>query len=75
MQLADLAIDQPQQALQRLVRTYDSAFSYDGTFVAAETQLERDCFSMTEEGWRLKKVSHRGSIVSPSMVVIATYER
>lgn len=75
MQLADLTIDQPQQETQQLVRAYEGALDLDGTFVTAESQFERDSLGMTVEGWQLKVVSHRGSIVSPGVVVVATYEK
>jgi hypothetical protein len=73
MQLADLMIDPSQQTGQQLVRTYESARDLDGTFVSAESQFEHDCLSLLEEGWQLKGVSHRGSIVVPCVAVIATY--
>jgi hypothetical protein len=75
MQLADLVIDPSQQAGQQLVRTYESARNLDGTYSSAESQFEHDCLALLEEGWQLKGVNHRGSIVMPCMAVVATYIR
>ena len=74
MHVADLVIDQPQQQIQQLVRTYQGALDLDNTFVTAESKFERDCLNLSEDGWRLKLVSHQGSIVSPHTVV-AAYEK
>lgn len=74
MHVADLVIDQPQQQIQQLVRTYQGALDLDNTFVTAESKFERDCLILSEDGWRLKLVSHQGSIVSPHAVV-AAYEK
>jgi hypothetical protein len=73
MQLADLMID-PQQA-QQLIRTYEGLVDLEGVFTSAESQFEQESLALVEEGWQLKQVSHRGTIVSPSVAVIATYER
>ena len=73
MHVADLVIDQPTPQMQQLVRTYESALDLDDTFVTAESKFERDCLTLSEEGWRLKLVSHRGSIVLPHTIV-ARYE-
>lgn len=75
MQLADLTIDQPQQKKEQVVRTYESVPDLDGEQRTAESQFEHESLRMVEEGWRLKVVSHRGSIFSPCVVVIATYEK
>lgn len=75
MQLADLMIDQPQQQTQQLVRNYEHTLDLEGAFVNAESQFERDCLALVEEGWQLKLVSHRGTIVAPRAVVVATYEK
>jgi hypothetical protein len=90
MHVADLVIDQPKPQVQELVRTYKSAslntfesvfentfentISADNTFVTAESQFERDCLALLEDGWQLKLVSHWGSIVRPHTVV-ARYEK
>ena len=74
MHVADLVIDQPQQQLQQLVRTYEGAFDLDNAFVTAESKFEHDCFVLSEDGWRLKLVSHRGSMVF-TYAVVATYEK
>jgi hypothetical protein len=74
MHLADLVIDRPQRQLQQLVRTYESALDLDNTLVTAESKFEHDSLTLAEDGWRLKLVSHRGSIVSPH-VVVATYAK
>jgi hypothetical protein len=75
MQLADLVIDQSEEAVRQLVNTYESVLGLDGMFVTAVSQFERDCLALSEEGWQLKRVSHRGSIVFPAAVVVATYEK
>ena len=75
MQLADLAIDQSQEAVQQLVHTYESVLGLDGMFITAVSQFERDCLTLSEEGWQLKRVSHQGSIVFPDAVVVATYQK
>ena len=74
MQVADLVIDQSQQQTRQLVRTYEGTFGLDDTFVSAASKFEHDCLILSEDGWRLKQVSHRGSIVFPHAVV-ATYEK
>jgi hypothetical protein len=74
MHVADLVIDRPQQQLQQLVRTYESALDLNNTLVTAESKFEHDCLALLEDGWRLKLVSHRGSIVLPHAVV-ASYEK
>jgi len=74
MYVADLVIDQPKTQTEQLVRTYESALDWDNTFVTAESKFERDCLTLTEEGWQLKLVSHRGSIILPHTVV-ARYEK
>ena len=73
MQLADPTIDQPQT--QQLMRTYEGMFDLEGVFTSAESQFEQESLAMVEDGWQLKQVSHRGTIVSPRVSVIATYER
>lgn len=73
MQLADLTIDQPQT--QQLVRTYEGMFDLEGVFASAESQFEQESLSMVEDGWQLKQVSHRGTIVTPRVAVVAIYER
>ena len=75
MQLADPMIDQPQQETQELIRTYEGLFSVTGAFTSAESQFEQESLALVEEGWQLKQVSHRGTIVSPRLAVIATYGR
>ena len=75
MHVADLVIDQPQQQIQQLVRTYESALDADNTLVTAESKFECDCLALSEDGWQLKLVSHWGSIVFPHTVVIARYEK
>jgi hypothetical protein len=75
MQLADLTIDQPQQQTQELIRTYEGMFDLDGVFASAESQFEQESLVMVEDGWQLKQVSHRGTIVSPRVAVVAVYER
>ena len=75
MQLADLTIDQPQQQTQQLVRSYEHTFDLEGAFVNAESQFERETIALVEDGWQLKQVSHRGTIVAPRAVVVATYEK
>jgi hypothetical protein len=74
MHVADLVIDQPKPQTQQLVRTYEGVPGPDTTFVTVESQFERDCLILSEDGWRLKLVSHRGSIVLPHTVV-ARYEK
>ncbi len=74
MHVADLVIDQPQQQTQQLVRTYEGTLDLDNTFVTAESRFEHDCLALAEDGWRLKLVSHRGSIVF-THTVVATYEK
>ena len=74
MHVADLVIDQPQQQTQQLVRIYEGTLDLDTTFVTAESMFERDCLALSEDGWRLKLVSHRGSIVF-TYGVVATYEK
>ena len=69
MQLADLTIDQPQQQTEQLVRTYVNILDAEGTSVAAVSQFESDCLVLVEEGWRLKQVSHRETMV------VAMYEK
>ena len=73
MQLADLMID-PQQA-QQLIRTYEGLVDLEGVSTSAESQFEQESLAMLEDGWQLKLVSHRGTIVSPRVAVMATYER
>lgn len=73
MQLADLTIDQPQT--QQLVRTYEGMFDLEGVFASAESLFEQESLSMVEDGWQLKQVSHRGTIVTPRVAVVAIYER
>lgn len=75
MQLADLTIDQPQQQTQQLVRTYEGMFDLEGAFASAESRFEQDSLDMVEEGWQLRQVSHRGTLVSPRIAVVAIYER
>jgi len=75
MQVADLTIDQPQSETQQLVRTYEGLFDLESVFTSAESQFEQESLAMVEEGWQLKQVSHRGTIVSPCVAVIAIYER
>jgi len=75
MQLADPMIDQPQQQTQQLIRTYEGVFNLEGVFSSAESQFEQESLSMVEEGWQLKQVSHRGTIISPRVAVVAIYER
>ncbi len=75
MHVADLVIDQPKSQTQQIVRTYESTLDLDNTCVTAESKFERDCLTLTEEGWQLKLVSHWGSIVLPHTVVIARYEK
>jgi hypothetical protein len=74
MHVADLVIDQPKSQTQQIVRTYKSTLDLDNTSVTAESNFERDCLTLTEEGWQLKLVSHWGSIVHPH-TVIARYEK
>lgn len=74
MQLVDLTIDQHQQQLEQLVRTYTNILDVDGTEVVAVNQFESDCLVLLEEGWRLKQVSYRGPIMAPQ-AIIATYEK
>lgn len=74
MHVADLVIDQPQQQTEQLIRVYENTFDQEGAAVAAISQFESECLVLLDEGWRLKQVSHRGSIVSPRSV-IATYEK
>jgi hypothetical protein len=74
MHVADLVIDQSQQQIQQLVRTYEGTFGLDNTFVSAEGKFEHDCLTLSEDGWRLKQVSHRGSIVFLHAIV-ARYEK
>lgn len=75
MQLADLTIEQPQQQTQQLIRTYEGQFDLEGAFASAESQFEQESLSMVEDGWQLKQVSHRGTIVSPRASVVAVYAR
>jgi len=75
MHVADLVIDQPQQQTQEIVRTYKGALDLDNTFITAENMFERDCLTLSEDGWRLKRVSHWGSIVLPHHAVVATFEK
>ncbi len=75
MQLADLTIDQPQQQTQQLIRTYEGALDLEGVFASAESQFEMQSLAMVEDGWQLKRVSHRGTIVSPRLSVVAVYEQ
>jgi hypothetical protein len=74
MHVADLVIDQTLPQKQQLVRTYEGALDQENMFVTAESKFERDCLTLSEDGWRLKLVSQRGSIVFPHTVV-ATYEK
>jgi hypothetical protein len=74
MQLADLTIDQPQQQTEQLVRTYTNILNADGDTVEAVNQFESECQVLLEEGWRLKQVSHKGSIMVPQ-AIIATYAK
>ncbi len=75
MQFADLMIDQSQQEMQQLVYTYEGARDLEGVFVSAESLFEHDSQRLFEEGWLLKAVSHRGSILSPCLAVVATYKK
>jgi hypothetical protein len=75
MHVVDLIIDQPQQSIQQLVRTYAHIFALDGTAVSAESQFEHEGLALLEEGWQLKVVSHRGSMLMPQEKVVATYEK
>ena len=74
MQLADPMIDQPQQT-QQFIQTYEGMFDLEGVFSSAESQFEQESLALAADGWQLKQVSHRGTIVSPRLAVIATYER
>ncbi len=69
MQLADLEIDQLQTQTQQTERTYADILDQDGAWTSAESQFEQDCVAMLVEGWQLKLVSHRGSIIAPQTVV------
>ncbi len=75
MQLADLTIEESQQQTQQFIRTYEGVLDLEGVFASAESQFEQESLSMVEDGWQLKQVSHRGTVVSPRTVVVATYER
>ncbi len=75
MQLADLTIDQAREQVQQLVCVYENTLDLAGTFETAASQFERACHTLVEEGWRLKQVSHRGSILSPQAAIVATYEK
>jgi hypothetical protein len=75
MYAVDLIIDQPQQSIQQLVRTYARNFALDGTTVSAVSQFEHEGLTLLEEGWQLKVVSHRGSMALPQEKVVATYEK
>lgn len=75
MQLADLMIDEPQTQTQQLIRTYEARLDQEGVVTSAESQFEQESLAMVEEGWQLKQVSHRGTIVSPRVAVVALYER
>ena len=75
MQLADLMIDQPQEQTQQLIRTYESLFDLEGVLASAESQFEQEHLVMVEDGWQLKQVSYRGTIVSPRLAAVAIYER
>ncbi len=75
MQLADLMIDEPQTQTQQLIRTYEARLDQAGVVTSAESQFEQESLAMVEEGWQLKQVSHRGTIVSPRVAVVAIYER
>jgi hypothetical protein len=75
MHVADLVIDRPQQQLEQLVRTYECALDLDNMLVTAESKFEQDCLALAEDGWRLKLVSHLGSIVLPRNTVVARYEK
>jgi hypothetical protein len=74
MQLADLVIEQPQQAVE-LVQTYESILGFEGVISTAVSQFERSCLALSEEGWQLKRVSHRGSLVFPDAVIVAVYAK
>jgi hypothetical protein len=69
MQLADLTIDSLQQQTEQLIRTYSSNFNLDGAFVNATDLFEHESLVLLEDGWRLKQVTHQGSLVSPQTVV------
>ncbi|HET8841784.1 MAG TPA: hypothetical protein VFN35_09970 [Ktedonobacteraceae bacterium] len=75
MHLADPMIEQTQQAGEQLVSTYKRVLNADGMFVSAISQFESEHFILAEAGWQLKRVSHQGSIVFPTSVVIAIYEK
>ena len=64
MQVVDLEIE------QHLVRTYETILD-----VTAEAQFELEGQSLAEEGWQLKQVSQRGTIVSPAFAIIAAYRK
>lgn len=74
MQLADPAIDQPQQQTEQLVCTYENILDLEGAALSAVSQFESECLTLAEDGWRLKQASHRGSLVSPHTIV-AAYEK
>ncbi|MEO7020982.1 MAG: hypothetical protein ABI234_12580 [Ktedonobacteraceae bacterium] len=75
MHVVDLTIDQPQQSMQQLVRTYENILSLEGASVSAVSQFESEGLTLLEEGWQLKLVSHRGSMLVPQIMVVATYEK
>lgn len=75
MQVADSAIEQLQQAEEQLVLTYERVLNADGVFRSAVSQFESECLTLVEEGWQLKRVSHRGSLIFPEAVVVAIYEK
>ncbi len=75
MHAIDLIVDQPQQSTEQLIRTYRTLLEQDGAFVSAVSQFEQEGHTLAEEGWQLKLVSHKGSMLEPRTVVLATYER
>lgn len=75
MQLADLTIEQSQQAGEQLVSTYKGVLNVDGMFISASRQFESESLTLLEEGWQLKRVSHRGTLLSPEALVVAIYEK
>jgi len=75
MQLADLTVEEPQTQTQQLIRTYEARLDPAGALLSAESQFEQESLVMVEEGWQLKQVSHRGTIVAPRVAVVAVYER
>ncbi len=75
MQLADLTIEPSQEEIQRLVCTYEDISDAEGTVETAVAQFEHACLKLLTEGWQLKRVSHRGSIVAPYVAIVAIYEK